>query len=212
MSSVPPLLKGDTDMTDAPADTPTGAPSDAPTDAPTDVVESGPQSWSRTWTIATALVIAAVAGGAVGWIVADDDKAPVATAPTTTDSTTGPPLPTVPDTLPIGLEPTLRVYLDALVSHDWRVAHDLMCADLADEISAGGLKQELSGSEARAGLLTGYSIGSDLAPAERTAEVEYVLEFEKGSIDITASMETEGASWRVCSFSNTGGTGVFAAA
>ncbi len=212
MSSVPPLMKGDTDMTNTPADGPADGPADDSAEAASKPIESAPQPRSRTGMIAIALALAALGGGVVGWIVADDAEAPVATSSTSTADTDSVPRSTVVDTSPIGLEPTLRVYLDALVSHDWRAAHNLMCADLADQISAGGLKQELAGSESRAGLLTGYSIGTNLTPAERTAEVEYVLEFEQGSIDITASMEREGSTWRVCSFSNTGGTGVFAAA
>jgi hypothetical protein len=158
------------------------------------------------------LVVGLALGVAIGIQIAPDDEVSVTSTSTSTtrsDSTVSQPSITAA-AAPIELEPTLRRYLDALVTHDWRGAHALMCADLADQISAGGLKQELAGSEERAGLLTGYSIGSDLAPAQRTAEVEYVLEFEDGTIDITASMEREGSTWRVCSFTNTGGTGAFA--
>ncbi len=156
------------------------------------------------------LVVGLALGVVLGIQVAPDDEVDVATTSTTASGPTVVRPPTTAATEALELEPTLRRYLEALVTHDWPGAHALMCADLADQISAGGLKQELAGSEERAGLLTGYSIGSDLAPAQRTAEVEYVLEFENGTIDITASMEREGSTWRVCSFTNTGGTGAFA--
>ena len=157
------------------------------------------------------LVVGLALGIAIGIQFAPGDEDFVAEASTTSkpSATLDQPATTVSRT-PLELEPTLRRYLDALVTHDWPGAHALMCADLADQISAGGLKQELAGSEERAGLLTGYTIGSDLAPAERTAEVQYVLQFENGTIDITASMEREGAMWRVCSFTNSGGSGAFA--
>lgn len=184
-----------------------------------------PRPRSAPIAVVIALLVGLALGVGLGILVAPDDTAndderngAVDTDPGT-DPGANPDASGAPTTVvsssttaaaPLELEPTLRRYLDALVTHDWPTAHSLMCADLAEQISAGGLKQELAGSEERAGPLTGYEIGSDLAPAERTAEVEYVLTFEQGAIDITASMEREGDTWRVCSFTNTGGTGAFA--
>ena len=112
--------------------------------------------------------------------------------------------------VPLGLEPTVKRYLDALVSHDWPAAHALMCADLGERITAGGLQRELSGSEKKAGPLEGFTVTSPPTPDARTAVVAYVLRFANGTIDIKADLQEEGAAWRVCAFTNGHGSGAFA--
>jgi hypothetical protein len=134
------------------------------------------------------------AGTAFGVAVGSDDDKPVSSASSAT---------------PLGLEPTLRSYLGALVSHDWPAAHALMCADLGERITAGALKEELARSEQRAGALSGFTITSQPPNAKRSATVAYSLHFVRGSIDIRADLNEEGPTWRVCSFTNGRGSGAF---
>ncbi len=155
----------------------------------------------------TAVLIAVVAfaiGGGAGWLLgsSDADSTPVAVAPAASGRTASP--------APLGLEPTLTSYLGALVAHDWPHAHALMCADLGEQVSAGQLKQELTDSQGNAGALEGFTITSQPSDATGTATVEYDLEFARGTLAITADLEQEGDAWRVCSFTNGGGTGAFA--
>lgn len=165
------------------------------------------------------LVLGALAlGGVIGYLVGDGNSSESGSASSTThtaetetsvDGATTHPTEPASD-LDLGLQESLHVYLDALVSHDWQRAHDLMCADLSEQISPGSLKRELASSEANAGPLRGYEISKKVVDdSGRSASVDYVLEFEAGSIDITAEFGREGTQWRVCAFTNTGGTGAF---
>jgi hypothetical protein len=157
-------------------------------------------------------VVLFAAGTAFGVVIAPGDedrtasRSPAAASVAADRSSAA----TVPAAVPLGLEPTLRAYLGALVSHDWPTAHALMCADLGEQVSAGALKQELAGSEKKAGLLQGYTITAQPPTASHAVKVSYVLRFAHGSIDIQADLEEEGAAWRVCSFTNGHGTGAFA--
>ena len=156
-------------------------------------------------TLVASVVIAVGLGGFGGYLVGHrgDDRdvdETVSTAPQASMSLDA----------DLGLDATLSTYLDALVAHDWRTAHDLMCVDLSEEVSAGSLKRELAGSEDNAGPLTGYQVVTkNVDETLRAVDVEYVLEFELGTANITAALEREGTQWRVCSFANHGGTGFF---
>jgi hypothetical protein len=164
--------------------------------------------------VAGALAVGGICGYAIG---ARDDRTTSSSASTVSGSAADTTVTSdVGDTatsdaiVPLGAQATLGSYLDALVAHDWRVAHDLMCVDLAEDISAGSLKTELADSEENAGPLTGYDVVRQTPDETRAAlTVEYILEFERGTVEITAALEREGTQWRLCSFENHGGTGVF---
>jgi hypothetical protein len=158
----------------------------------------------RTGPVVALVTVAFLVGGGLGWLLAPSDTATDRVGYSTTA------IGSSQSELPLGLEPTLDAYLGALVAHDWPGAHGLMCADLAEQVTAGALKLELADAQAKAGALEDFTITSQPSDATGTATVEYRLEFARGSLDITADLEQEGAAWRVCSFTNGDGTGAFA--
>jgi hypothetical protein len=171
-----------------------------PSEPPAD---TGPRPGVRGWVVAIIALSAAVTGGIVGYAVRDESvRVERVAAPGSDDDGRD---------VNLDLDASISTYLDALVSHDWRRANALMCADLAEDVLPGTLKRELAGSEESAGPLSGFRIVERDIIDERSATVAYVLEFERGEINIDANFEREGDQWRVCSFTTGSGTGPFAA-
>ena len=107
----------------------------------------------------------------------------------------------------------LSAYLNALVARDWKLAHALTCADLADQFSAGALKKEFVQGVERAGKLTSFTISGvreGSGTQAGSAAAKYALKYEHATAQLTASLETEGTQWRICHFETTNGTGAFA--